>query len=180
MTYAPHAPRGSLSRPPGAWHQGADASRGADLRLLGERGTKIMMWAMPLTLGLVYGYWAAANTRDGGSITGWNLFYGFMTALVFMLALMGMRALAPRLPRGIRAVAWGAFTGVAMGYLVSTTATSVIRSLVMGAALGVGVFVSVLYRTQTRRTPGSPRPDEAPYPVSPREDEARTAAYASG
>jgi hypothetical protein len=147
------------------------------MRLLGDRGTKIMKLALPLGLGLLYGYWAAANTRDGGPITGWNLFFGFMTSLAFMLAFMAMQALTPRLSRGIRAVAWAAFTGIALGFLVSTTGTSVIRSLVMGAALAVGVFVSALYRIETRPRPGVVRTGELGYPVTAQEDEQRTEEY---
>jgi hypothetical protein len=179
MTYAPHAPRGSLSRPPGTWHTGADQRPGADLRLLGDRGTKIMKWALPLGLGLIYGYWAATDVRRGGPVTGWNLFFGFATALVFMLALLAMRALAPRLPRVPRALAWAAFAGIALGFLVSTTNQSVLHSLVLGLALAVGVFVSVLYRVSTRRTPGAVSPGEPRYPATAGEDAIRTAAYAS-
>jgi hypothetical protein len=35
--------------------------------------------ALPLVLGLVYGCWAAADRRDGGPFTGWNLPFGFVT-----------------------------------------------------------------------------------------------------
>jgi hypothetical protein len=149
------------------------------MRLLGERGTKIMQWALPIGLGLLFGYWAAANTRDGGPITGWNLFFGIMAGLVFMLALMAMRAVAPRLPRGIRALAWAAFTGVAVGFLVSMTGTSVIRSLWLGVAPAVGVLVTTFYRIHTRPTPGGRAGTEPRYPVSPSEDAALTEAYAS-
>ncbi|MET8577698.1 hypothetical protein [Streptomyces sp. NPDC005012] len=179
MTYAPNAPRGSLSRPPGTWHTGADQRPGADLRLLGERGTKIMKWALPLGLGLIYGFWAATDVRRGGPITGWNVFFGFATALVFMLALMALRALAPRLPHVPRALAWAAFAGMALGFLVSTTNQSVLRSVVLGLALAVGVFVSVLYRVSTHRTPGAVAPGELHHPATAGEDAMRTAAYAS-
>jgi hypothetical protein len=148
------------------------------MRLLGDRGTKIMKLALPLGLGLIYGYWAAANTRNGGPITGWNLFYGFMTALAFMLALTAMMALTPRLSRGIRAVAWAAFSGVALGFLVSTTDTSVIRSVVLGGALAVGVFVSALYRIETRPRPATGRRDDPGYPLPEWEDARRTEEYA--
>ncbi|MGW0602561.1 hypothetical protein [Streptomyces sp. NPDC002640] len=178
MTYAPHAPRGSLSRPPGTWHTGADQRPGVDMRLLGDRGTKIMKWALPLGLGLIYGFWAATNVRRGDGITGWNLFFGFATALVFMLALMALRALAPRLPRVRRAAAWAAFAGTALGFLVSTTNQSVLHSIFLGLAMAVGVFVSVLYRVSTRRTPRVVTPGEDRYPATAGEDAIRTEAYA--
>lgn len=177
MTYAPHAPRGSLSRPPGTWHPGADSRPQADPRLLGDRGTKAMKTVATVGSGLIYGYWAAANTRDGGPITGWNTFYGFMAALAFVLVLAAMLALTPRLPRGIRAVAWAAFAGIALGFLVSTTDTSVIRSVVLGGALAVGVLVSGLYRIQTRPRPASARTGDLGYPLGDRQDTARAGEY---
>jgi hypothetical protein len=134
---------------------------------------------MPLGVGLIYGYWASANVRDGGPITGWNVFYGFMTVLAFTLALMAVRAVAPRLPRGIRALTWAAFAGMALGFLISTAGTGVRRSAALGLALAVGVVVSLHYRYQTRPVPGARQATEPRYPVAAGEDTVRTSSYAS-
>ena len=49
------------------------------------RAHRIASIAVPVVLGLVYGYWVAADRRSGGEITGWNLLLGFVSAVVFML-----------------------------------------------------------------------------------------------
>jgi len=106
-------------------------------------------WALPVVLGLVYGFWAAANRRDGGPITGWNVLFGFVSALAFMAVLIGVRAVAPRLKRELHAVAWGTFAGIAFGFLYSQTGASVLRSC--GNSLVVAGFVTaaLFYRYYT-------------------------------
>lgn len=50
---------------------------------------------LPVVLGLVYGYWAAAMNRDAGPITGWNLLFGFVTAFVFAALHTAVLIVAP-------------------------------------------------------------------------------------
>lgn len=95
--------------------------------IFSARAHRAAKWAVPVVLGLVYGFWAAANRRDGDSITGWNILFGFVAALAFIAVYIGVRAVAPRLPRELHAVAWGAFAGVAFGFLYSQTGASVLR-----------------------------------------------------
>ncbi|MFF7237572.1 hypothetical protein [Streptomyces collinus] len=104
----------------------------------------------PVMLGLVYGYWAAANRRSGGPITGWNLLFGFVTAIVFAVVLMALLAYAPRLRRELRALAWAAFYGCAFGFLYSQASESVIRSTGMSLAVAAVTFVVLFYHYYTR------------------------------
>jgi hypothetical protein len=99
----------------------------------------VARWAVPVVGGLIYGYWAAANARDAGPITGWNVLFGFVCAIVFAAAYIGVRMLAPVLRRELHALVWTAFAGIAFGFLYSLTGASVLRSTFM--ALGVSVFV---------------------------------------
>ncbi|MFJ7075389.1 hypothetical protein [Streptomyces sp. NPDC098781] len=105
--------------------------------------------AVPLVLGLIYGYWAAANRRSGGEITGWNLLFGFLTALAFIVAYVGVRALGPHMRRELHAVVWAAFVGGSFGFLYSQTDASVLRSSLMGLAVGAAWFVVMFYRYYT-------------------------------
>lgn len=75
--------------------------------VFGARTHLLAKWAMPLAIGLVYGYWAASVRRHGGPVTGWNLLFGFMTVLAFALLWYVVRAVADRLPREGHAVLWG-------------------------------------------------------------------------
>ncbi|WP_105974824.1 hypothetical protein [Streptomyces geranii] len=105
---------------------------------------------LPVALGLVYGFWAAANRRDGGPITGWNVLFGFVSALAFMLVLFAVRTVAPRLRREVHAVAWGAFAGIAFGFLYSQTGASVLRSCGNSLAVAAAVTAVLFYRYYTR------------------------------
>lgn len=99
----------------------------------------VAKWAVPVLGGLLYGYWAAANLRDAGPITGWNVLFGFVCAIVFAAAYIGVRMLAPVLRRELHALVWTAFAGIAIGFLFSLTGESVLRSTFV--ALGVSVLV---------------------------------------
>jgi hypothetical protein len=104
---------------------------------------------VPVVLGLVYGYWAAANRRGGGEITGWNLLFGFVTAFAFMALYVAVRALSPRMKRELHALLWTAFAGSAFGFLYSQTGATVLRSTVMALAVAAGFFVVIFYRYYT-------------------------------
>ncbi|MFJ7335576.1 hypothetical protein ACIQU3_11090 [Streptomyces sp. NPDC101110] len=104
---------------------------------------------LPVVLGLTYGYWAAAIRRDAGPITGWNLLFGFLTALVFAAVFAAVCALAPLLPRELHALCWFVFAGGATGFLYSQSGASVISSSGLGLAVGAAVLVMVFYRYYT-------------------------------
>ncbi|MGW5734700.1 MULTISPECIES: hypothetical protein [Streptomyces] len=100
-------------------------------------------------LGAVYGIWAAGIARDAGPITTGNVLLGVVAGLVFAAAFMGLRTIAPRLPRELRAAAWAAFAGIAFGYLYSLTDATILRSVAMSLAVTAGVFAMVFYRYYT-------------------------------
>lgn len=105
--------------------------------------------AMPIATGLIYGYWAAANRRSGGPITGWNLLFGLLTAFVFAVVLFAVLTYSPRLPRELHALVWTAFMGIAFGFLYSQTGEAVIRSIGMSVAVAAVTFVWMFYRFYT-------------------------------
>ncbi|MFI2761092.1 hypothetical protein ACH5A3_19830 [Streptomyces echinatus] len=118
---------------------------------------------VPVVLGLVYGYWVAANNRSGGEITGWNLLLGFVSALVFAVVCMALLALAPRMPREVHALLWSAFVGCAFGFLYSQSGSflstqgagqgsrdDLVRSVLMSLAVAAVTFIVVFYRYYTR------------------------------
>ncbi|MEW2401761.1 hypothetical protein [Streptomyces sp. NPDC046862] len=109
----------------------------------------IALWTLTVLSGLVYGYWAAAVDRDGGPITGWNIFFGFMSALAFMLVLTAVRMVTPWLPREPHAALWASFAGIAFGFLYSLTDASIERSslLSLPVAALVGVMTYYWYYT---------------------------------
>ncbi|AJE41629.1 hypothetical protein [Streptomyces nodosus] len=101
---------------------------------------------LPIALGLLYGLWAAGIRRAGGAITGGNLLFGFVCAIVFAVLCIALLTIAPRLPRVRRALLWAVFTGIAFGFLYSQTGHSVLRAAGISIALAVAAFVFDYYR----------------------------------
>jgi EamA domain-containing membrane protein RarD len=110
---------------------------------------KAAKWAVPVLIGLVYGYWAAANRRDGGPITGWNVLFGFLCALAFAVLYVAVRAVAPRLRREPHTLLWFAFTGVTFGFLYAQGDVTVLRATVMALVVAAGVSAVLFYRYYT-------------------------------
>lgn len=106
-------------------------------------------YGIPVVLGLVYGYWAAANRRGGGEITGWNILFGFVTALAFIVLCIAVATFAPLLKRELHSLTKSAFAGAAIGFLYSQTGESVLRSTALGLAVTAGVFMVFFYRYYT-------------------------------
>lgn len=107
-------------------------------------------FGVPVALGLVYGYWAAANRRDGGPITGWNILFGFVTVIAFIALCLAVATFAPLLKRELHSLVKSAFAGAAVGFLYSQTGDSVLRSAGLGLAVCAGVFLVFFYRYYTR------------------------------
>ncbi|MEV7883887.1 hypothetical protein ACWD3I_07795 [Streptomyces sp. NPDC002817] len=139
---------------------GAKRYGGPPGRRLGEtRGTpdvfseqvhRVARYGIPVVLGLVYGYWAAANRRGGGEITGWNILFGFVTALAFIVLCIAVATFAPLLKRELHSLVKSGFAGAAVGFLYSQTGESVLRSAVLGLVVTAGVFGVFFYRYYTR------------------------------
>ncbi|MFE7215021.1 hypothetical protein ACFY0A_09510 [Streptomyces sp. NPDC001698] len=109
--------------------------------LFSDRAHAIGRWAGPLALGLVYGYWAAADRRYGGPITGWNVLFGFVTTIVFAVVLAGVLMVGPRLRREQHAALWFAFIGVAFGFLYSQSGHAIVPTV--GLSLGIGIVAGL-------------------------------------
>ncbi|MFJ6727722.1 MULTISPECIES: hypothetical protein [unclassified Streptomyces] len=124
-------------------------TRSTPADVFGDRTHLVMTWAVPVGLALVYGYWAAANRRNAGPITGWNVLFGFVVALVFAVLYVAVRAVASRERREVHAALWGAFTGCALGFLVNQTGASVLFSAGVSLVVAAGTAVTLFYRYYT-------------------------------
>ncbi|MFD3721776.1 hypothetical protein [Streptomyces sp. NPDC058674] len=106
-------------------------------------------YARPLLAGLVYGVWAAFIERQTGPVDAGNVFYGILCGAIFAGIMFALARIGPRMRREAYATAYGVFLGVAAGYLHSLTDASVLRSTVIGLAVGVGVGLVAFYRYYT-------------------------------
>ncbi|GGL90513.1 hypothetical protein GCM10010129_38000 [Streptomyces fumigatiscleroticus] len=118
--------------------------------VFGEGVHTVAKWAVPVVLGLLYGYWAAANRRFGGPVTGWNLLFGFVTALAFVVLYTAVRSLTRHRKRELRALLWAAFAGAAIGFLYIQTNITVAGATVLALLTGAGVFLLLFYRYYTQ------------------------------
>ncbi|MCX4665655.1 hypothetical protein OG453_03025 [Streptomyces sp. NBC_01381] len=120
-------------------------------RILAGSGTT---WAgvSAVVMGFLYGI--VVVQRDAGSVADGNAWLGIVTGVLFAALFMGMYAMAPRLPRELRATAWATFAGVTFGYAYSQgmPGPSVLRSTIMALGIAVAVFMVTFYRYYTRET----------------------------
>ncbi|WP_228023383.1 hypothetical protein [Streptomyces acidicola] len=117
--------------------------------VLSERTHTVIRRTLTVAGGLVYGYWTAAINRAGGPITGWNILLGFVSAVAFMVALTGVRALAPRLRRELHATTWAVFAGIAFGFIYSQSGASILRCCLMSLPVAGAVGALTFYRYYT-------------------------------
>ncbi|MFD9221489.1 hypothetical protein ACFWDI_16135 [Streptomyces sp. NPDC060064] len=102
-------------------------------------------WAMPATLGVVYGFYAAFVHRNGGAITGGDVLLGVVAGVAFAALAYTLGRFQHSLPRELRAAAYGALCAASMGYLISLAGGSVLRSSAIALAIGAGVAVTAFY-----------------------------------
>ncbi|MFJ7195806.1 MULTISPECIES: hypothetical protein [unclassified Streptomyces] len=109
------------------------------------RGHSALSWAIPVTLGAAYGLYASFILRNNGA-TGYRQFwYGLITAVVLAVLCFALGRIQHTMLPLVRAVAYGALTAAAIGLLVGLTDSSVLRSSMLGLAVGLGMFITTFY-----------------------------------
>ncbi|MEW1612181.1 MULTISPECIES: hypothetical protein [unclassified Streptomyces] len=125
-------------------HAAMPGRKGASAHARPHRLTPLSA-AVPLSLGITYGFYAAFIRRDGGPSTGGQVVLALVSGAAVAALCFALGRIQRTLPYGLRAVAYGALTAGAIGFLVSLTDTGVPRSIVLGLAVGVGVFLATFY-----------------------------------
>ncbi|MFD8571583.1 hypothetical protein [Streptomyces sp. NPDC057694] len=113
--------------------------------------TSAAVW-VPAVTGVLYGFWAANIQRFGQGVTGGNVALGFVTGIIVAALCFGIhqwsRQLAGR-HLAVRAATWGAFAGIAVGFLRSLGNDAVLWPIVLGLIVASAVFVMTYYRFYT-------------------------------
>ncbi|MEU9293690.1 hypothetical protein [Streptomyces sp. NPDC048266] len=89
-------------------------------------------WGFPVTIGVLYGLWAPTVARQGGPVTLGQLWLGLISAAVLAVGVHTLHRHGRALPRELRAAAWGALSGIAVGFLFSLSGASVLSSSGLG------------------------------------------------
>ncbi|MEV6547797.1 hypothetical protein AB0M57_03700 [Streptomyces sp. NPDC051597] len=106
--------------------------------------------ALPLVTGVFYGFWAASISRRGGEVTGGNIALGLVSGAVIAALGLGLLLIQGRLPRELRALAFGTLFGAGTGFLYAQSGESVLGAAGMGAVLGAGMGLAAFYVFYTR------------------------------
>ncbi|CAM5592291.1 hypothetical protein [Streptomyces tanashiensis] len=116
-------------------------------------------WGAPVTIGVLYGLYAATNARQGGPTTLGQLWLGIISAVVLAVGIWTLRRYGHALPRELRGAAWGSLVGIAVGFLYSLTGASVFSSSMLGLMSGgvAGAAAYYLFYTHEDAT-GHPAP----------------------
>lgn len=133
-----------------ATHATMPTRRRTHARTPARRTHSALAWALPLTLGVILGFWAFFIRRDGGATTGGQIWLGVVSGVAFAALCFVLGRVGPALPRELRASAYGALTGIAIGFLYSLNGNSVFSSSVLGLVVGAGMFCSAFYIYYTR------------------------------
>lgn len=102
-------------------------------------------WALPLTLGIVYGLYAAFIQDSGHGFSTAKLVVSLVSGLAVAVLAFGLGRIQHSLPREGRAAAFGVLFGGAMGFLYSMTGAGVLVSSFIGAGLGAGMLLTAFY-----------------------------------
>lgn len=115
-----------------------------------RHGHTALAWAMPLALGVILGFWAFFIKRDGGATTGGQIWLGVVSGVAFAVLCYALVQVRWALPRELRAAAFGALTGGAVGFLYSLHDNSVLASGLLGLVVGAGMSCTMFYLYYTR------------------------------
>ncbi|GCD37020.1 hypothetical protein OEIGOIKO_04802 [Streptomyces chrestomyceticus JCM 4735] len=146
---------GATARSQAASHENAPGSaseRGSGSK---RRGMSTTALTLPVAAAALYGLWTAFVDRTSGSSLGHAWLLGLIAAVVSGVLGLALVSVQSTLITEVRALAYGALFGTAMGYLYSishTTGPSILESVRMGLVLGAVMFVVSLYIFRTHRT----------------------------
>ncbi|MGY0017464.1 hypothetical protein [Streptomyces sp. cg35] len=104
---------------------------------------------LPVVVGALYGFWAANIARFGQEVSGGNIALGFVSGILVAVLWFAIHRWCTQQGSrhiGLRALVWGAFAGIAIGFLHSLSNPTVLWSVILGVFVAGGTFVSVYYR----------------------------------
>ncbi|THA60497.1 hypothetical protein E6P78_26850 [Streptomyces sp. A0958] len=114
------------------------------------RHRPVLSWAVPVTLGVILGCYATAIVRGGGVLTGPRLALGLVSGAVLAALCFGLGRIQNRLPRELRAAAYGVLAGGSIGFLYSLSGASILAASGIGLVIGLSTLLAAFYYFYTR------------------------------
>lgn len=102
-------------------------------------------WAVPLTLGVFFGGYAAFVADNNGASTTRTTVIAAIGCVALTAVCCAIGALRGSLAREPRSAAFGAVFGCAMGYLLSLSGYSLLKACLVGATLGLAMTAVSYY-----------------------------------
>jgi hypothetical protein len=107
-------------------------------------------WAWPVSLGVVYGVYLLFLTSSNGVSDGWAAIQGLVAAVVLAAICYFVGRWQHGRMAEAEAAVYGVVFGVAMGYLLSASGETWLRSTLVGLALGASLAVATFYFVYSR------------------------------
>ncbi|MGW3623708.1 hypothetical protein [Streptomyces sp. NPDC000880] len=107
-------------------------------------------WVVPVTLGVVYGFYAGFLRRTGRDVNWGDVLFGVVCGVIVAALAFALGRIQHALPYEVRAAAYATLFGGAMGYLYSQSGESVLKSSGIGLILAGAMFVSAFYVFHSR------------------------------
>lgn len=102
-------------------------------------------WVIPVVLGVVYGLYALWLDSNSPQPTPTAALLGLIAAIVMGALCYAVGRAQPRMSAEARGIVYGLLFGVGMGFLVSLTNDSVLRSTAIALASGAGMGICACY-----------------------------------
>jgi hypothetical protein len=104
-----------------------------------------LLMAVPLVVGISYGSYAAYLQRDGGPATFEQLWLALISGAGIAVLTLLLGRFQHALRRELRAGAYGALVGGALGFLYSLSESSPLRASGMGFGVGLATVLATYY-----------------------------------
>ncbi|MFE7775436.1 hypothetical protein ACFU5O_16350 [Streptomyces sp. NPDC057445] len=102
-------------------------------------------WALPLAIGVIYGFYTSFMAREASEPVGGQLVIGFVSGAVLAGLCFALGRFQEALPRELRAAAYAALMGISVGYLYSLSGRSILTVIALALVLAVSTFLVTFY-----------------------------------
>lgn len=109
--------------------------------------------AVPVVLGAVYGLYTSFMARTAGESAGAQFAIGLISCVALAGLCFALGRFQHSLPKELRAAAYAALVGIAIGYLNSLSGDSILTSIVLSVIIAAATFCVMFYAIYVHEEP---------------------------